>query len=293
MRETNSSEKKKKKRNWRHERTQRRASIHDTIHDTKRLCIKSEATAISHSNSKSNNHSSMTMSGSGTFEADVSVAPGAIAVTTLSHQDTVDAKILADLDVLMEKMDLCQNMLRPGDGDPAPAIGNDEAVQSVIGFLEACAPRMVELVEAAAQGALTETVLMTCLEVNDRLHKMLADIDTVAMTETPASTTSASAPSSAATDSAATDIDNMNLDDLLLQDDSDLFGENVIPLANSKSTGEDEEEVVNDPFGNTVLQPTTTSGGANAAVPTSTKAEEEFDSFFNERTTTGEDADKP
>ena len=103
----------------------------------------------------------------------------ATTASVSQSQSTVDNKVLADLDQLVEKMDLCDSMLRPGGGDPAPSVQKDEALLSVIGFLEACAPRMVELVEAAAVGAVSEHVLMKCLEVNDRLSKSLADIDTV------------------------------------------------------------------------------------------------------------------
>jgi hypothetical protein len=224
------------------------------------------------------------MMSSEAIEADVSVAPGAVPVSgggTISHQSSVDAKIMADLEMLMEKCDLCESMLKPGSDSPAPSVQTDEACQSVIGFLEACAPRMVELVEAAAQGAVSDTVLMKALEVNDRLTKQLADIDTVALTETPASTTAASASSA--------DADELedNLDDLLLTDDGgtdgDVFGDDSKkPAAASKSTGEEEAAGDNDPFGNTVLQPTSASG---APAPASTKSEEEFDSFFNDRTT--------
>jgi hypothetical protein len=229
----------------------------------------------------SNSNRIINMMSSETLEADVAVAPGAVSVTGAassgaSHQDAVDAKIMADLDSVMEKCDLCESMLRPGSDSPAPSVQTDEACQSVIGFLEACAPRMIELVEAAAQGAVSDVVLMKALEVNDRLTKQLADIDTVAMTETPASTTAASAGS--------TDDVQDNLDDLLLSDDGDgdMFGDNPKkPPAATKSTGEDDEED-NDPFGNNVLQPTSASG---APEPASTKSEDEFDSFFNDRTT--------
>ena len=49
---------------------------------------------------------------------------------------------------------------------------------------------MAELVEAAAQGALSRSVLETS-EVNHRLLKQLTEIDTFVLTETPASTTAA------------------------------------------------------------------------------------------------------
>lgn len=114
--------------------------------------------------------------------------------SSTTPQSTVDNKILKDLDVVLKNIDLCDSMLRPGGGEPAPSVQKDETLLSVIGFIEACAPRMVELVEAAAQGALSEHVLMKCLEVNDRLTKTLQDIDTMALTETPASTTVAAKP---------------------------------------------------------------------------------------------------
>ena len=215
-------------------------------------------------------------------EADVTVAPGAVNVAGGSHQNAVDAKIMADLEMLMEKCDLCESMLKPGSDSPAPSVQTDEACQSIIGFLEACAPRMVELVEAAAQGAVSDTVLMKALEVNDRLTKQLADIDTVALTETPASTTAASA-SGSSDDADEYAIDD-NLDDLLLSDNADgdnMFGDDSKkPAAATKSTGEEDED--NDPFGNTVSQPASASGAPAVA---STKSEEEFDDFFNDRTT--------
>jgi hypothetical protein len=77
------------------------------------------------------------------------------AVNTVDPKEAADRKILADLDVLVEKMDTCDNLLRPG-GVLATTVQKSAAVTEIIGFLEACAPRMVELVEAAAQGALSE-----------------------------------------------------------------------------------------------------------------------------------------
>ncbi len=101
---------------------------------------------------------------------------------------------MSDLNTVCEKMDIIEGLLRPGGGNPVPSVRKDATVMSLIGFLEACAPRMVQLVEAAAQGFVSETVLVKCLEVNDRLTKVMTDIDTVALTETPATTTVAAAP---------------------------------------------------------------------------------------------------
>jgi hypothetical protein len=161
---------------------------------------------------------------------------------------------------------------------------------------------MVELVQAAAQGALSEHVLERCLEVNDRLIKQLAEIDTISMTETPASTTSASVPKD--------ELEGLNL----LDDESDRsLGAKVDASAagkgSGKSTGEDEEDdpfglkappnpppagqakgtgltattnatTASDPFGNEVLTPTPSDTIPPAAIP----PRDEFDDFLQERT---------
>jgi len=111
-----------------------------------------------------------------------------------------DRKILADLDILLEKMDLCDTFLRPaGTLVETPVYKSDEVLE-VIGFLEACAPRIIELVEAAAQGALSEQVLEKCLLVNDRLTTNLSDIDAVELTDEGAPAAAAEAAASKAED---------------------------------------------------------------------------------------------
>lgn len=97
-----------------------------------------------------------------------------------------DRKALGDLDILQEKMGRCDELLRPDGGAMQDTVPKSEDVMQVIGFLEACAPRMVELVEAAAQGALSEPVLMKSLEVNDRLTKYLQEIDAINLVEADA-----------------------------------------------------------------------------------------------------------
>lgn len=114
-------------------------------------------------------------------------------------QSSIDDKIMNDLNTVNDKMDLCDNMLRPVSdkvhGDYPSTVPKYEALLGVIGFLEACAPRMVELVEAAAQGMLSEPVLMRCLEVNDRLTKMLSDLDKITFTDAPVAAAAAAASS--------------------------------------------------------------------------------------------------
>lgn len=71
-------------------------------------------------------------------------------------------KILADLDLLLEKMDRCDSYLRPNGCLVESPVFKSEELLDVIGFLEACSPRMVELVEAATQGALSEQGSCNC-----------------------------------------------------------------------------------------------------------------------------------
>lgn len=44
-------------------------------------------------------------------------------------------------------------------------VENDDALSEVVGFLEACRPRMVDLVEAGMGGALGEDIFANCLQV--------------------------------------------------------------------------------------------------------------------------------
>lgn len=63
-------------------------------------------------------------------------------------------KLDADLDVVVEKIKLCREMLRE-----SPGIEHDDALADVIGYLEACKDRMTELIEAGAHGLLGEDML--------------------------------------------------------------------------------------------------------------------------------------
>jgi hypothetical protein len=161
---------------------------------------------------------------------------------------------MADLNILKEKLDLCESLL-------PTATASDDGFLGVVGFLEACQPRVVELVEAAATGALGEAVLMECLSVNDRLTAMLVQTDAklppVAANTPPVA--AAITPAASGTTPATAAADN---EDLLFQVTDD-----VPPPANAKTTGEEEEE--HDPFGN--------------EIKTSQSKDEEFDDFFSER----------
>jgi hypothetical protein len=184
-------------------------------------------------------------------------------------KSAIDAKIVANLNTLQEKLDLCQSMLQPGDGTPAPSLKNNDALLGVIGFLEACAPRMVELVEAAAQGALSEDVLCHCLDVNDKLVKQLADIDTYSFTENSASTTAAHVPQSSVED---------DMEDLLLDDNKvDLFS---TESSKGKSTGDDVDDLLG------LSAPSVKDETMQAVLskePDAAKVEDDLDDFLADR----------
>ncbi|CAM9926777.1 unnamed protein product, partial [Choristocarpus tenellus] len=63
---------------------------------------------------------------------------------------------------------LCGQMLQGPRG-----MDNDEALEDLVGFLEACRPRMVDLVEAGMAGGLGEGLFEKCLKINDALLRTL------------------------------------------------------------------------------------------------------------------------
>ena len=87
-----------------------------------------------------------------------------------------DDKVMEDLATLEERITLCNEMMKECGGN----IESDEALLDVVGFLEACMPRIIELIEAASQGVLSEVTLMRCLEVNDKLLSVLSTNSTPA-----------------------------------------------------------------------------------------------------------------
>jgi hypothetical protein len=184
------------------------------------------------------------------------------AASTANTKTVLDAKIQEDLETVKEKIDLCTAMLNPGADDPNYSIKSNDAMLAIVGFLEACTPRMVELIEVASTGILSEDIFAECLSVNDLLRKVLAEVETAALTETDASTTTASAPASSVQE---------QFEDLLLGDDSN---SDLKPpaVAGTKSTGEEDDDNDDD---DDAKQP-----GIQPS-----RSADEFDAFFTERTT--------
>jgi hypothetical protein len=168
--------------------------------------------------------------------------------STMSTGSAADKKILADLDTLDEQIQLCLDMLKATDKRLVNEQTSDEALLGVIGFLEACVPRMVELIEAAAQGVLSEATLEKCLKTNDRLLRVLSDCDNPQQDSTNAS----SAPPATAFQTKDFDLD---LDDLLSSDPPagsiaasvDQFGETTNAASKKFSIDEVFADNENDP----------------------------------------------
>ena len=77
-------------------------------------------------------------------------------------------RLQQDLSVVMEKVRLCREILMV-----SPGIEQDEALADIIGFLEACRDRMVDVIEVGTQGLLGEDLFALCLKVNDSIAKTL------------------------------------------------------------------------------------------------------------------------
>jgi len=210
---------------------------------------------------------------------DPSSAAAAGSAASSSQQDDVNAKIMSDLVVVTQKMDLLDSMLsRPGrhgsDDQSLSLSAGDDALLTVVGFLEACAPRMIELVEAAAQGALSEQTLMQCLEVNDRLTKVLGDVDGASWIEDAAQTSSAdddhlAAAAAASPPFPAGEVPPAPMSDSLLSSSYSVGVGGSSGTAAAAAGGGGEE-----------------SAGSIPTIQQS-KSEDEFDSFFNERAASG------
>jgi len=182
-----------------------------------------------------------------------------------------DTKISNDLAILKEKMNLLDSMIFPTDSSaPKLSVKTNEAVRSVVGYLDACGPRMIELVTAcmSRDGVMSEEVFGDVLACNDRLQKLLGDVDTLLLVETPASTTAASAVAAAAAAAPTSEDLTDQFGDLLLGDENP-FAEPDVPTAGAKTTGEEEEE-----------------DEKPAAAPAASE-KDPFDDFFAERTGTG------
>ena len=77
-------------------------------------------------------------------------------------------RIDADLAIVIEKVKMCRQMLFI-----SPGVDKDEVLADVVGFLEACRDRMVDLIESGTRGMLNEGLFEKCLKVNDAVLRTL------------------------------------------------------------------------------------------------------------------------
>ena len=204
-----------------------------------------------------------------------------------------DEKILKDLGVVKEKIELCNEIIAQAGGK---VDSSDEALLGVIGFLEACESRMIELVEVAAQGSLQSDTLMRCLEVNDSLIKVLS----ICTGETAAEI---SPPATAMVAGKSKSLDNdLDLNDLILDDSNHSSPLKSPPLATGpvKSDPSDLDDLFGTPTTSlkaaappsnihTNIDPLTTSPSTTpSSVPVKSNDDviDEFDAFLQNRTST-------
>mmetsp|Transcript_16348 Transcript_16348/g.20686 ORF Transcript_16348/g.20686 Transcript_16348/m.20686 type:complete len:261 (-) Transcript_16348:440-1222(-) len=132
----------------------------------------------------------------------------------------VDAKILSDLSVVQEKIALCQSILTNEHICTSSQIDSHDSLLTIIGFLEACVPRVRELIDVG-MAVLKEETLTMCFQVNDELCKILEDVEHPEKRSVGAATAAAAEPTTASSAyGAANGGANAALDSL----DFDAFG---------------------------------------------------------------------
>ena len=224
---------------------------------------------------------------------------------TKPNMNNPDEKITADLSTLSEQISLCQSMLV--NAGPLSSIQDNEALLTVIGFLEACVPRMMELIEAAASGAIKEETFEMCLTVNDKLTNILADVEKDPEDRQPLTEVASAVGSSDDGDMVSDNKIDSDMNTLIISSEG---ADSTIKLG-GKTTGMSEEDLRKpppeevDPFagGPDLLQPTQTApltmmgtstttaesamapAASDGQAKTDDNDDDDFDAFFKDRTT--------
>ena len=136
------------------------------------------------------------------------------ASTASARIMTADEKVSTDLATLEKQVDACRALLSAPDMKKAEDVDGNEVLLAYVGFLEACVPRMEQLVETAlSTGALGESTVEKIFIMNDRLNKTLEDCDHPSrVTDTAPAPTSTGTASGSGTASAAAPADDANFD---------------------------------------------------------------------------------
>jgi len=193
--------------------------------------------------------------------------------TTPSSPSSVDSKIINDLSIVNEKINLCTSMLLEicptsisdyNQNTVNTAIDSNDSLLGVIGFLEACVPRLLYLVESGTQGSFAnEDTLTRILQVNDDLCKVLADVDNSLTLFKSYLQNKELTPASASTPTAG----NITLDNLDVKFDAFSIGDETDAPKNSSTL----DDLLASP-------PAPAAAGPN--IVSESKAKDNFDDLF-------------
>lgn len=197
------------------------------------------------------------------------------AVGNILTEDVSFQKLKSDLDAVMEKVTLCREVLQE-----SPGIQEDELLSDLVGFLEACRDRLVDVLEAGSQGLLSEDLFEYALKVNDSLMKTLeAEWTGLKIGVESVKQAGGEAPSLLELDAPyeeATPLASSSSSTPALADDLDLLS--LGPTASNTNT----DNTAFDPFNTTpaVMPPAPPAPGTDISAAAAASAVDDFDSFF-------------
>lgn len=151
-------------------------------------------------------------------------------------------------------------------------VDENDSLLTIIGFLEACVPRVRELVEAGMTGALDEDTVVKCLAVNDSLCQVLEFV------EHPEKCNAAPASASAAVEAPIEPFDAFGI-----ADDGDLFGDEdkkpkaTVPSSTSAVASSTLDDLLSAPGDDLLSTPSGTAPTNGGNID-----EKDFDEFFKE-----------
>ena len=139
-----------------------------------------------------------------------SSSSSAAAAPAAKRTMTPDEKVNADLATLSDQIDAARSLLSAPDCNTSSDVDANETLLVYVGFLEACVPRMEQLVEGALGGKVGEETLEKILLLNDRLNRTLDDCDNPSAVMAEAEGACAAAAAAPAEAAPATSDDNFD-----------------------------------------------------------------------------------
>lgn len=199
--------------------------------------------------------------------------------TPSSETIDADAKILSDLTAVQEKIALCESMLV--EIQSTTQVDSNESLLTVVGFLEACVPRVRELINVGMT-SLKEETLTKCFQVNDDLCKILEDVDhPERVTTVSTASQSASSTNSNDNDNNSASVGNLKTPEDL---DFDNFGFEEQKQANTTSAvASSALEDLLAPPSSVAPKPISSSPKKSDGAKKEGDDDDEFDDFFGQR----------